>query len=434
MKKRVLLGVLLMLCAPALFAQKEYGIKFSSLINDNLTLESAIRLGLENNTDFLAAKEEIIIAEQKVREAKFLFLPQFSLQGTATLFDLEYPMVLPDSVANRFIPNNASMANSKDRFFGVGVSATQYLYSGGRINNALKMARANLKQAQSKYDTVKNAVVRSIKISFFQLLWAQHQAQFSADLFQKAQQYYKSANVSAWDKIRARTVLAQLQSADNMAASRLKNAELDMLVALNKELNARINVQGDFAPVQTSLDLPHLNLWSMEFRPELKSAIYELELDNIAIDLALSKRYPDVILQGSYEQLGFDDLNDVNKQVSLAVRLPLPYTVGTQYAQKQAEQRQSALKRSAMEDKIHVQVAERFENMLFWQTEVHSRQEAFKELQQLLSSAEKTASKTGLAPLQALEAYSQAVQAYYEAIRENLVAKAELEWAIGRDL
>lgn len=431
MKKVFALLALVCLCAPALFAQKEYGLKFSSLINDNLTLENAIRIGLENNTDFLAAKEEIIIAEQKVREAKFLFLPQLSLQGTATLYDLEYPMVLPSAVANRFIPNNNVQPDAKDHFFGVGVSATQYLYSGGRMTNTLKMARANLKQVQSKYDMVKNAVVRDIKTAFFQLLWAQQQAQFSERTLQKAQSYYKSARVNAWEKVQARALLAQLQSAQNQSASQLKKAELAMLVALNKELNARIKVQGDFQPVQLTLDLPHLNLWSMEFRPELKAAIYALELDNLAIDLALSKRYPDIILQGSYEQLGVDSLDDVNKQVSLAVRLPLPYT--TQYTQKQAEQRQSALKRSAIEDKIHTQVAQRFENMVYWQTETQTRQEAFDEIKTLLGAAEKT-SHAGLAPLQALNAYSQTAYDYYQAVRENLVAKAELEWAIGQDL
>lgn len=434
MKKYLALAALLTLCAPAIWAQKEYGLKFSSLINDNLTLENAIRIGLENNTDFLAAKEEITIAQQKVREAKFLFLPQISLQGTATWYDLEYPMVLPDSVANRFIPSNDLLPDAKDHFFGAGVSATQYLYSGGRMKNALKMARANLKQVQSKYDTVKNAVVRSIKTAFFQLLWAQQQAQFAAQTLQTAQTYYKNARVNSWDKIRARALLARQQSAYNQAAGELKKAELAMLVALNKELNSRIKVQGDFIPPHLTLDLPHLNLWSMEFRPELKAAIYALELDNLAIDLALSKRYPDVILQGSYEQLGFDDLEDVNKQVSLAVRLPLPYTLGTQYAQKQAEQRQSTLKRSAIEDKIRAQVAQRFETLVFWQTEVQTRREAFDDVQTLFSSAQKNMDKTGLSPLQALEAYSQTVYAYYEGIRESLVAKAELEWAIGKDL
>lgn len=432
MRKFLTLLAFALLCAPALFAQKEYGLKFSSLINDNLTLENAIRIGLENNTDFLAAKEEIIIAEQRVQEAKFLFLPQFSVQGTATLYDLDYPTVLPESVANRFIPDSKSLGD-EDQFYGVGISATQYLYSGGRLNNTLKIARANLKQVQSKYDTVKNAVVLNIKKAFINLLYAQYEAELSQSVLEKAERYYQSLRLSAWEKVQARSILSSLASARSLAVSNLKKAELNMLVALNKELNAKIKVEGEFKPVKLSLDLPHLNLWSMEFRPELKSAIYALELDNIAIDLALSRRYPDVILTGSYEQLGFDNLNDVNKQVSLAVRFPLPYTLGTQFKQKKAEQKQSALKRSAMEDKIHVQVAESFENMMFWQTEVLDRQEAFNEVASLLKEAEKTA-KAGVTPLQALTAYRQTASDYYESVKNNLSSKAALEWAIGQDL
>ena len=55
--KKLLLLILVFCAAQAAFAQKEYGIKFSSLINDELTLENAIRLGLENNTDFLTARK-----------------------------------------------------------------------------------------------------------------------------------------------------------------------------------------------------------------------------------------------------------------------------------------------------------------------------------------------------------------------------------------
>ena len=80
--KKIVYALLVLGCGvfPAQ-AQKEYGLSFSSLISDNLTLENAIRLGLENNSDFLTARQEIAVAEQKVNEAKFLFLPQFSLQG-----------------------------------------------------------------------------------------------------------------------------------------------------------------------------------------------------------------------------------------------------------------------------------------------------------------------------------------------------------------
>lgn len=426
--------VLALLCAalPAA-AQKEYGLKFSSLINDDLTLENAIRLGLENNSEFLSAQQEIIIAEQKVNEAKFRFLPQFSLQGTATWYDLEYPMVLPDAVANRFLPNSEAL-DGKNQFFGVGVTATQYLYSGGRIRGTLKMARANLKQVQSRYEAVKNAVVLDIKKSFNNLLHAQEYARLTQETLDTATKWYTRPSGDVWAQIRQQALLADLAARNNQAKQTLRQAQMAMLVSLNKELNSTITIKGDFIPVKTNWDLPHLNLWAMEFRPELKSAIYALEADNIAIDLALSKRYPDIILNGSYEQMGIDSLEDVNKQVSLAVRLPIPYNFSEQIAQRKAEQRKSSLRRAAIEDKIRVQVASSFESMAFWQDEVLVRQSTYRDLKTRIETAGKTAAKTGTAPLEALAAFEQTAASYFEAVLKNRVAKAELEWAIGQDL
>ncbi len=432
--KRIFFACLaILLATSSIFAQKEYGLRFSSLINDDLTLENAIRLGLENNTSFLAARQEIIIAEQKVSEAKFRYLPQFALQGTATLYDLDYPMVLSDSVANRFLPGRV-LSKSEDQFYGIGITATQYLYSGGRIHGTLKMARANLKQAQSHYETVKNGIVRDIKIAFTNLLFAQRYDQLSSEMLSKAQDWYKGNGGDLWTQIRLRALLAELKVKRQQAARELQQAQLAMLVSLNKELNASFSIQGQFEPVQTDWDLPHLNLWAMEFRPELKSALYELEVDNISVDLALSKRYPDVILNGSYEQLGTDSLHDTNKQVSLAVRLPIPYNWSSQLTQKKAEQRQSTLRRSEIEDTIRIQVANSFASMQFWQEEVLSRQETALELEDLFKRAEKSASKAGISPLEALKAYWQTMHSYLEAIRQNRIAKADLEWAIGQDL
>ena len=432
--KKTVLGCLLLCLAFPVWAQTEYGVHFSSLLNEDLTLESAIRLGLENNNRFLAAQQEIIVAEQKVKEAKFQFLPQLAVQATATWYDLDYPMVLPDSVANRFIPSNRLLSSdNQHQFYGAGITATQYLYSGGRFRNTLKIAQANLKQAQSKYETVKNALVRDIKQAFFALLYAQYNAQLAADVQTKSARYVRALNPSAWDRVKMQYLAARLSSQKTAAENELQKAQLDMLVVLNKELNSRITVKGDFKPVAINQDLNHLNLWSMEFRPELKTAIYALELDNLAIDLALSRKYPDLILTGSYERLGFDSLDDENKQVSLAVRLPLPYNLFTQSTQRKAEQKQSTLRRAEIEDTIRVQVARHYADMLFWQTEVLSRQETWNNVQKALSRAERSAA-VELNSLEALDAYYQTGQSYYLAVRENLSAKAALEWAIGQDL
>ncbi len=411
-------------------AQSNYGVEFSSLLSDNLSLESAIRLGLENNSDFLSAKEEITVAEQKVSEAKFRYLPQFALQGTATWYEADSPMVLPEPGINRFLPDTKSL--DAKHFYGVGVTATQYIYSGGRINGSLKIARANLKQAQSRYETVKNAVVLEIKKSFANLLYAQENVAFTQKLYEQVKNWRYSSG--PWTRIRQKAIVAQIKARYQEAQSELNPAKLAMLVSLNKELNSPLTVSGSLEPVSTQGDLPHFQLWATEFRPELKSAIYALELDNIAIDLALSKRYPDILLNASYERVGDSDLDDENKQVSLAVRLPIPYTFSQQVNQKKAEQRKSTLHRSAIEDKIHVQVATSFEQMIFWQQEVLDRQAIYQELTSLLDRNAKNAPLDDLVSLEARREYLQMGQSYLEALRENHIAKAQLEWAIGKDL
>jgi len=435
MKKIFFLVLAFTLCG-SLWAQKEYGLKFSNLVDDNLSLENAIRLGLENNSEFLTAKQDIIIAEQKVSEAKFRYFPQFALQGTATWYDADYPMVLPENVANRVLPSKGTaLLDRDDRFFGVGITATQYLYSGGRIHGTLKTARAKLKQVQSRYETVKNDIVRNIKISFNQLLYAQQNEQITLQVWQKAQEWARlPAGSDIWGQIQRDALIAQLKSEYTQAVNWHNNARMNMLVSLNKEINSTFSVTGEFEPVQVAGDLPHFQLWALEFRPELKSAIYELELDDIAIDLALSKRYPDVILNASYEKLGSSDLDDVNKQISLSVQLPLSYTLSEQIAQKRAEQRKNNLRRAAVEDKIQVQVMTSFENNRFWQEEALSRRETFLALDKMLSEHSARAPHNGLAPLQALAAYLKTAQRYLESVRENRIAKAQLEWAIGQDL
>ena len=428
--KKILLLLSVFIASLCLQAQSNYGLVFSSLMNDNLTLENAIRLGLENNSEFLTAKEEITIAEQKLSEAKFRYLPQFALQGTATWYKADSPMVLPEMGVNRFLP--ATQTLDGHQFYGVGVTATQYLYSGGRISSTLKSARANFKQAQSRYETVKNAVVLDIKTSFVRLLYAQAQAEFTEHLWQQVAKWHISADV--WTRVRQQALLAQFKNTYRQAQNELAQARLAMLVSLNKELNAPLNISGTLEPVAIQGDLPHFQLWATEFRPELKSAIYALELDSIAIDLALSKRYPDILINASYERLGDKDLDDENRQVSLAVRLPIPYTFSQQITQKKAEQKKSTLRHASIEDDIQVQVAASYEQMIFWQTEAQERREAFTPLSALVQQHLKYASKSGVTVLEALQDYLRAGQAYLQALQENNLAKARLEWAIGKDL
>ena len=116
------------------------------------------------------------------------------------------------------------------------------------------------------------------------------------------------------------------------------------------------------------------------------------------------------------------------------MRLPLPYNFSSQIAQKKAEQQKSALRRAKIEDKIRVEVTRSFAEMRFWQEEALERQTPYQNISALFAKAQKSGAKQGLAPLEAAEAFIQTAYDYLDALRQNLIAKAELEWAVGQDL
>ena len=72
--------------------------------------------------------------------------------------------------------------------------------------------------------------------------------------------------------------------------------------------------------------------------------------------------------------------------------------------------------------------------MTFWQQETLDRAETYKALTSLVERNLKNTPPSGTSALEALREYLSVAQAYLEALRENRIAKAQLEWAIGKDL
>jgi Outer membrane protein len=423
---------LFLLCAAALPAQT-YRIKYSADDKDPISLENAIRLALENDYDLLLTEQDVVIAEQRLKEAKFLYLPQISVNAGATSYDLDYPTVLPENLGLRLISPKTPNQNDSDLFYGVGVLAMQYLYTGGRTSSTVSMANAALKEAMSRYEGVKSSIIYKVKESFFNYMFLQHKKELIDNVVARAQKITAGGNTSRLDNIIEQTQLAYFTSEQNETGEDFTSARLKLLKTLNKELNAKVVVEDDFEFKPIDVDLSKVTLWSMEYRPELKSALYKLEMDTIAVKLSLAKRYPDIMLGASYDKVGTDNLKDKNFQATLALKLPIGYDYNTQVKQKRAEQRQTVLKRAAIEDGIRMQVTEAYDNLMFWQKETAARVQTwdsvnkeFKALDfQKLSKEEK---------LKALEYYYKAGVGYLEGIKQHMLAVAQLELAVGQDI
>ena len=430
--KKFFCFISLFFCFSILAQAQQYRLKYSTDESRPLSLENVIRLSIENSYDLLLIEQDLIIAEQRIKEAKFLYFPQFSLNGSATAYNLDYPIILPEMIGQRILmpdPNH----KKEDFFYGVGITAVQYIYGGGRISSTLDLARASNKETQSRYQNAKNAVIYNAKIAFYEYLYAQEKNKFSERVLNQAKQTAKARELSPAQKILVSSEIASFESQSAKAKAELNKAKINLLKVLNKELNSEVTFEGslDYNPIE--VDLKKLNLWAMEFRPEVKSAMYKLEMDNIAVKLSLTRSYPDILLGASYDRQGEDNLKQENMQVSLAVKLPLGYDYTTQVKQKRAEQRQTVLRQAAVEDTVRMQVLEAYNNLIFWQTETPARIKTLETIKTQFKDFMKTKS-TLKDTFEALNYYYQAEVKSLEAQKEHLVAIANLENAVGKDL
>ncbi len=429
--KRFLLFVLTLTLAAGAFAQ-QYRIKYTTDDKDPLSLENAIRLALENNYQLLLTEQDVIIAEQKVKEAKFLYLPRISLNAGATAYNLDYPTIIPENLGMRFITQEEGHENS-DLFYGAGVSAIQYLYTGGRTSSTVSLAKATLKEALSRYEAVKSKTIYEVKEAFFNLLFLQKKKELFEDTSSKISKILNKKNSKSWENILVKSELAKIKSDQNFIGEETRNASLALLKTMNKELNNTLAIQGDFElnPVET--DLKKLSVWAMEFRPELKSALYKLEMDNISVNLSLARRYPDIMLGASYDRLGVNNFKDENMQITLALKLPLGYDYASQIKQKRAEQRQTVLKQAEIEDQIRIEVAQAYNKLLFWQEEAQNRQNTWEDISKDIKNINFSAINKEDA-IKVYEYYYKAGVDYLEGIRQYKLAIAALELAVGQDI
>jgi outer membrane protein TolC len=430
-KNTALLAIALVFCA-ALAPAQRYRIKYSYDDKDPISLENAIRLALENNYELLLTEQDVVIAEQRLKEAKLLYLPQVSVNAGATAYNLDSPTVLPDSLGLRFI-NPSAGHQREDLFYGVGLLATQNIYTGGRTSSTVSLANAALKEAMSRYEAVKSSVIFNTKQAFLEYLFLQNKESVIKETARRAREAISKSKSKKWERVLIDADMAGLESEVSKVEEALNAAHLKLLSALNKELNSKVFVSGkfDFSPID--VDLAKITMWAMEFRPELKSALYKLEMDNIAVKLSLAKRYPDIILGFGYDRLGENNINDENMHFTLALKLPIGYDYATQLRQKKAEQRQTVLRRAAIEDAIRLQVRTAYNNVMYWQKETAARRVTWDGIKKELSGV----AQSGLESadiIKIFEYYYKTGAGYLEGIKQHMLAVAELELAVGQDI
>ena len=395
---------------------------------ETLSLDNAIRLGIKNNSQLLSQEQEMIIASQRVTEAKFLYLPIINFSAGTIASNVDYPVVLSDDFLSRYIdPNN------KNAIYSVGVVAKQYLYAGGRHKSTVRLAKSYLKEAQNGYDTIKNNASFDIKQKFYEAVYKDERLTTSQKFLGMTKKII--ANISDYStKMQAEIItLTEIENDIHAFTNEAEASKLQLIKSLNKELDFDIKYEGKLTPKNVEIDLDKAKLWAMEFRPEFRSALYDLEEDDIAVKLSMSRSHPSVLLLGGYENIGYSKFGGFdNYYGGLFVNLPLPYDISTQVKQKKAERRQGSLKEAKLIDEIMFEVIQSFEDLKFWKQETLRRENLYKSVNSKYKRIDKT-TMNKYDYLQVTKAKYSVYQDYLYAMYKQVLSEAKVEHAIGRD-
>jgi len=399
-----------------------------------LTLDSAVFMAVSNSPAALAAEQDIIIARQRVSEARFMYLPQFTLSAAASRADLEYPAVLDPELGGFFLDPSISNA-----FYPLRAQALQPLYTGGKNTNALKLAKAAQNQSKVNYEAVKAEAAYEAKKAFYTVLYQRRLKESSAGWLALASGLGAAVGKDTFEALEASALVSGLEDKAKQDASGADSAYAGLLMVLGREPGYQADVAGDFKPVPVDDDPGRELVTAMEFRPELKSELYKAQIDDLGVNLAMARRYPTIYLGASYDVNAYKlvDLTDSsvranNWLASLSIHFPLSYDVWTQVQQRRAQQRQGELRRVELQDKVRFEILSAQRDALFWQGEAAKLEAELAGMKAAYGKAALSAGRS-LQALRAVCAIADLDRRAAEAVYRQLLARIRLELARGRD-
>lgn len=412
-----------------------FGAAAAQTGGDALSIDAAVALAVRNSPAALAAEQDIIIARQRVREARFMALPQFSLAGIATRASLEYPAVLGPEAGETYL--SPAIDNS---FYTLRAQALQPLYTGGMNTNTLKLAKTAHNQAKVNFETARADAALAAKRAFYGLLYQRRLKAAAAEWLRRAGQLNASLRKDPFEELEAAVLLSSLADKAQQASAAEETAVTEFLRALNLEPGYQPLLEGAFEPLPVRDDVTRSLVTAMELRSELKSELYKAQMDDIAVNMAMVRRYPSIYLGAVYDvnayrlkDLTDNDLRSSNWLASLSVRFPLSYDVWTQVQQRRAQRRQGELKRAELQDKVRFEIVSAHKEAAAWQAEAEKLAAESERLNKAYEAALRSG-RASMAALRALCALCELDRKALDAVYRQLLARVRLEWARGRDL
>jgi cobalt-zinc-cadmium efflux system outer membrane protein len=300
------------------------------------------------------------------------------------------------------------------------------------------VAEAGIGVAIAGFDQTKVSVMADVKEAFFQLLFAQQEAQLAHENLKTVEDLVKlvRARVSTNEAPKFELVKATVElQKSHKDLARADNALLVARAQLNtvtgKALGESFAVQGEFETVRSGLELQVLVNQAVDQQPSLRRQQKVVEQAEYTIEHERTLRIPNVSVIGQYHR----EAGDESVTAGFSMALPVWYRRQGEIGTAMGMHREAQAERERMQQELEQAITQHFQEVQTAQSQMKVFEQGLlhqaKEALDIAQFSFRHGATSLLEVIDAQRVYRQTLLEYAQARADHSIALAQLERAVG---
>lgn len=278
-----------------------------------LTLRQAVEQALQNNSSLKAAHEGLAMAQQKVPQAVSHYLPEVNFDETFARGN--NPVYVFGSLLNQrqFGPQNFAIPSLNKPLaldnFQAKLSIQQVLYDAGKIRGSVAQAKLGEKVAQQDVEKTRQELIFRVAKAYMMHLLARSGQQVAEDAVKtakaagaRADSLYQSGMTVESDKLAAQVFLARMQEELLKAKNQVALSRANLNFEMGLPVDNPIEMASDLNEVRFDSE-PQESLFkqALERRPDYLQTLLMKDIAEKGVGIARSEFLPQIGVYGSWE-------------------------------------------------------------------------------------------------------------------------------------
>lgn len=315
--------------------KKIISLSFCSIFLTNLAfanelkIDELIEIALKNNTSIQLNKNQKDVSEQKLRQAKALYLPNVTSHANIGDYDIKQGGIKQDGKATN-----------------VNLNANQLIYDFGKTKSLIEASKYQYEASKKDISSAIKEIILNVKNAYYDILNKHQQIVVAREAVKldelqlsQANEYFKAGIRTQIDITNAKLQLSNSKLKLIQANYNLKKAKTKLITILGKNISTDIEIKLDKKDINflannaklKEQEIDKLIEIALKNRVELKKYDFLVKANKENLKNANSQYLPTIDISASYNEKDSNDISSL-KSNQTAVLLNIKWDLFTGFS------------------------------------------------------------------------------------------------------